>query len=67
MERNNAIFTYDITNPADPFMTDYFMPASEHNSTEGLEFISASESPNGRDLLVVAYEMTGTVQVLEVR
>ena len=37
------------------------------DSPEGLEFIPAAQSPNGKNLLAVAYEMTGTVQVLEVK
>ena len=66
MERNNALFTYDITNPADPMMVDFHMPAAEFNSPEGIEFIPAAQSPNGKPLLVVAFEMTGNVAVYEV-
>jgi len=67
MERNNAIFAYDITLPSDPHMVGYMMPSEMHNSPEGLEFIPAKNSPTGKPLLAVAYEMTGTVALYEVR
>ncbi|MBL6776277.1 MAG: choice-of-anchor I family protein [Alphaproteobacteria bacterium] len=66
MERNNAIFAYDITLPSDPHMVGYMMPSEAHNSPEGLEFIAAKDSPTGKPLLAVAYEMTGTVALYEV-
>lgn len=66
MERNNALFTYDITNPADPMMVDYHMPSAMFNSPEGLDFIPAAESPTGKPLLVTAYEMTGNIAVYEI-
>lgn len=66
MERNNAIFTYDITLPSDPHMVDYMMPAARHNSPEGLDFIAAADSPTGTPLLVTAYEMTGTIAIYEI-
>ena len=66
MERNNAIFAYDITLPSDPHMVGYMMPSTAHNSPEGLEFIAAKDSPTGKPLLAIAYEMTGTVALYEV-
>lgn len=66
MERNNAIFAYDITLPSEPHMVGYMMPSPNHKSPEGLEFISAAESPTGKPLLAIAYEMTGTVGVYEI-
>lgn len=67
MERNNAIFAYDITLPSDPHMVGYIMPSDMHNSPEGIEFISAKDSPTGKLLLAVAFEMSGTVAIYEVR
>ncbi len=67
MERNNAIFAYDITLPSDPHMVGYMMPSNMHNSPEGLEFISSKDSPTGKPLLAVAYEMTGTVGLYELQ
>jgi len=66
MERNNAIFAYDVTLPSDPHMVGYMMPSASHNSPEGLEFIAAADSPTGKPLLAIAYEMTGTVAVYQI-
>ncbi len=67
MERNNAIFAYDITNPANPKLAGYLMPGTRHNSPEGLDFIPASESPNGNPLLIAAFEVSGTVAIFELK
>ena len=34
---------------------------------EGLEFIPAAESPDGKNLLISANEISGTVTVMEVK
>ncbi|MEQ8708380.1 MAG: choice-of-anchor I family protein [Rhodospirillales bacterium] len=67
MERNNAIFAYDITNPVSPQFAGYLMPDARHNSPEGLDFIPAAESPNGKPLLIAAFEVSGTVAVYELK
>ena len=66
MERNNAIFAYDITLPSDPHLVGYMMPSANHNSPEGLEFIAAKDSPTGKPLLAIAFEMTGTVALYQI-
>ena len=42
------------------------MPSLAPNSSEGLEFISSADSPTGKRLLAIAYEMTGTVAMYEI-
>jgi len=66
MERNNAIFAYDITLPSDPHLVGYMMPSANHNSPEGLEFIAAKDSPTGKPLLAISFEMTGTVALYQI-
>ncbi|MFD3261238.1 choice-of-anchor I family protein [Paenibacillus lentus] len=71
LERIGGVMTYDVTNPAAPEFVNYtntrdFGAGLETDTgPEGLEFISAPDSPTGRPLLLVANEVGGTVAVLE--
>lgn len=76
LERVGGIMTYDVTNPAQPVFANYTNTRIFKNSEnkvnldtdtapEGLEFISASDSPTGSPLLLVAYEVGGKVGVYQ--
>jgi DNA-binding beta-propeller fold protein YncE len=76
LERISAIAVYDITDPAAPALVtwvsnrDFSGEPSEGTAgdlgPEGLIFISADESPNGENLLVVANEISGSTTVYQV-
>ncbi|CAA6827517.1 MAG: Alkaline phosphatase (EC [uncultured Sulfurovum sp.] len=67
LERQNAILLYDISNPKAPTFISYLDIGSKGDvSPEGMRFIAASESPNGKDLLLVANEMSGSTVVYEI-
>jgi hypothetical protein len=71
---------YDLTNPTAPRFVQYvnnrnFAVAPEAGTLagtvgdlgpEGLTFIPAEESPQGRPLLVVANEVSGSTTVFEI-
>ena len=64
LERSGGILVYDVTDVNNPVFDQYiYLP--EHVSPEGLDFISAADSPNGAPMLVVAHEVSGTVVVLQ--
>ncbi|MCB9316930.1 MAG: hypothetical protein H6569_12390 [Lewinellaceae bacterium] len=73
-ERQSAIVVYDITDPFNPeFLTFYNNRAVDAagNVTgdvapEIIEFIPADQSPNNQNLLVVGYEVSGSVGVIQV-
>jgi hypothetical protein len=79
LERMGGVLVYDITNPTAPIRVDYLNTredwATEDPSTvlatvgdlgpEGLVFIPAKNSPNGKPLLVVGNEVSGTTAVLQ--
>jgi len=82
LERVGGIMMYDITNPRRVSFVDYInnrdfsvdvqLPDDSVNplagdlGPEGLAFIPAGESPNGKPLLVVGNEVSGTTTVLQV-
>lgn len=73
LERVGGIMAYDVTDPTKPVFANYTNTrdfntanvADTDTAPEGLEFIPAENSPTGRPLLLVAYEVGGRVSVLE--
>ena len=59
MERNNGIFMFDITDPNAPSFFGYTRTSDGSLRPEGMSFISAADSPNGQNLLIVGYEGDG--------
>ncbi|HTD66496.1 MAG TPA: choice-of-anchor I family protein [Candidatus Limnocylindria bacterium] len=74
-ERVGGIVVYDISDPEEPRLLDYvnyrnfaepFDFATEGDlGPEGLLFIEADDSPNGKPLLVVANEISGTTTIFQ--
>ncbi|MFC4410609.1 choice-of-anchor I family protein [Chungangia koreensis] len=71
LERTSGIMVYDLTNPLKPtfvtFITsrDFSEDIKGDVSPEGLQFISAEDSPTGFALLAATHEVTGTVAIYE--
>ena len=75
LERIGGVITFDITDPYAPVYVDYIntrdfaiTPAAAYPADlgpEGLLFIPAAESPNGRNLLLVSNEISGSIAVFE--
>jgi len=73
LERIGGVMVYDVTDPTQPEFVQYintrdFAGDAEAGTAgdlgpEGLAFIAPSESPTGEALLVVAYEVSGSVAV----
>lgn len=80
MERIGGVMVYNVTNPQAPVFVDYLNTredwTTEDPSTvlaqagdlgpEGLTFVSAADSPNGKALLIVGNEVSGTTSIYEV-
>lgn len=66
LERTGGVLVYDISNPLSPRRVAFAKAAEGDESPEGIEFIPASSSPNGKNLVVASHEVSGTVAVLEV-
>lgn len=52
LERSGNVFVFNITNPRSP----EFLQNLENTSPEGLLVVTADESPNGKELLIVSNE-----------
>lgn len=60
LERANAVMLFDVTNPR---MPKYLQWLDAGVGPEGVLFVPASESPNGKSLLIVSSEVDGTVKI----
>ena len=60
MERADAVAVYDITDPDSPVFLQWLNCGV---GPEGVAFVSASDSPNGRSLLIVSSEVDGIVKI----
>jgi LPXTG-motif cell wall-anchored protein len=82
LERMGGIMVYDVSNPAAPSFIRYknaaleglaltpannTTPGSYDVSPEGMVFVPAAASPNGKPMLITANELSGTTTMYEVR
>ncbi|MEG0226311.1 MAG: choice-of-anchor I family protein [Comamonas sp.] len=80
LERMGGVLVYDITNPRAPLQMDYLNtregwdldPAKNLDKVgdlgpEGLHFVPAAASPNGKPLLIVGNEVSGTTAIFQLK
>lgn len=77
LERTGGIMVLDVSNPAAPAFVDYahhLTPSADPKggaagdlAPEGVLFIPASDSPNGKPLLVASHEVSGSVTIYTVQ
>lgn len=69
LERIGGVMVYDVTDPARASFTTYLNTRSGvtgDRGPEGLSFVPASRSPNGKPLLIVANEISGSTAVMQI-
>lgn len=78
LERMGGIFVYDISNPYAPAYVQYlndrdvlqdpevFEAEAGDLGPEGLTFVAGDDSPNGKPLLIVGNEVSGTVSIYQI-
>jgi hypothetical protein len=75
LERIGGIMVYDVSSPRQPRFLQYVntrsfgidaVPGQDDSGPEGVTFVSADDSPNGRPLLLVGNEVSQTMAVFEV-
>lgn len=65
LERVGGVMIYDVTNPFKPLFIEYVNTSPDDIAPEGLTFIPAADSPNGKPLLIVTNEVSLTTSVFE--
>lgn len=69
LERVGGVMVYDVSTPAKATFVTYLNTRTGLTGDlgpEALSFIPAEQSPNGKPLLVVGHEVSGTVAVYEI-
>jgi hypothetical protein len=67
-ERQNVIVVYDITVPTKSKFVKFINTQADGDiSPEGMKFVEASNSPTGNALLFVAFEMSGSTSIFEIK
>lgn len=72
LERVGGVLVYNVSNPAAPQYVSYknnralTNPAGPDLGAEGIVFIPATQSPNGKNLLILSNEISSTLSVFEV-
>jgi hypothetical protein len=64
-ERTGDILVYNVSNPTSPVFVQY-INTPEDLGVEGLAFVSATNSPTGKPLLITTAEVSRTLSVYEV-
>jgi hypothetical protein len=62
LERVDAVVVYDVT---DPYAPKFLQILESGDAPEGLIFIAAEDSPNGKSLFIVSSEDDGQVMIFE--
>ncbi len=68
LERVGGVMVYDVSHPAAPIYITYLNTrtgATGDRGPEGLLIIKAADSPNGKPLLIVSNETSGTTAVFQ--
>ena len=75
LERDSGLMLYDVTDPVKPMFRQYLntsLPGGDSIigtagdvSPDGVLFIDGKDSPNGKPMFVVSYEVSGTVAMFE--
>lgn len=76
LERIGGVMVYNITNPMSPYFVQYintrnFAQTPGLNSggdlaPEGIEFVPAGQSPDGKPMLILSNETSGTVAIFRI-
>jgi len=64
LERTDQVLVYDVSNPMAPEFVQILSHENDE-APEGLLVVPAKDSPNGKDLVIISNEDSGTVSIYE--
>ncbi len=70
LERMGGVMAWDVTDPNEPIFVQYLNNRDTEDgelgdlAPEGVLFVSAEDSPNGENILLVSNEVSGTITVI---
>ncbi|GGZ14646.1 hypothetical protein GCM10007049_03190 [Echinicola pacifica] len=64
LERVSAVMVYDVSTPGAPHFLQWIQRDTDI-APEGLITVNRNKSPNGKDLLIVSNEVSGTVSIYQ--
>lgn len=63
-ERSGMIYAYDLSStPGEAMFAGWINTREDDRGPEGMEFLTAAESPNGQPSIMVTYEISGTTSL----
>ncbi len=75
LERTGGVMVYDVTDPRSPSFVEYLNTSDFSGNykagnagdvaPEGILFVPAGDSPTGRPLVIVSFELSGTTSIFE--
>lgn len=63
LERVSGFFVYDVSQPVAPLIETFVQGEPGNERPEGVLFVSAEDSPNGQNLVLLTHEDSGTVAI----
>jgi Secretion system C-terminal sorting domain len=70
LERTGGLMAFNVTNPTSPQFVTYINnrkgATTDDRGSEGIIFIPSAQSPNGKNLVLLANETSSTISVFEI-
>jgi Calx-beta domain len=70
LERTGGLMAFNVTNPTNPQFVSYINnrkgATTDDRGSEGIIFIPSAQSPNGKNLVLLANETSSTISIFEI-
>ena len=66
LERTGGVMVYNVNDPYNPYFVSYISAQAGDAAPEDVKIIDAVDSPNGKSLILVANEASGTISIYQI-